>query len=184
MGRPYFSFSGQQLADLFQSSQSDAKVLSDIHAELTQRKAKRMIALRKEVRDVLDSLLKQKKSFAQPAADIRPHEQINLGLDSDYANPLSYEKAVEKSESDEELEPEKGYVERLGRLGTIRGCGKLTDVPSRWHAPEKDDLKLGLPDDAPHLLRYSLLLRALIKEMKRKGIGKILTPSTQQNTRP
>ena len=171
MGRPYFSFSGQQLADLFQSSRSDTKVLSDIHAELTHRNAKRMIALRKEVGDVLDSLLKQKKSFAQPAADIRPNEQINLGLESDDANPSSYEKAVEKSEYDEELEPEQGYVERLGGLGAIRGCGKLTDVPSRWHAPEKDDLKLDLPDDAPYLLRYSLLLRALIKEMKRKGIG-------------
>ena len=54
-------------------------------------------------------------------------------------------------------------------VSSIRPCGILPDVPNRWVPPVRRDLDLGLPPNAPRLDIFVSALRALVKDMLRKG---------------
>jgi len=58
-----------------------------------------------------------------------------------------------------------------GKLGTIRPCGNLRDVPPRRTFPKKRELHLDVTADGPRLVRYVAAIRALIKDMHRSGSG-------------
>jgi ssDNA-binding Zn-finger/Zn-ribbon topoisomerase 1 len=53
----------------------------------------------------------------------------------------------------------------------IRPCGILPDVPNRWVPPVRRDLDLELPSNASRSDKFISALRALVRDMLRKGTG-------------
>ena len=56
-------------------------------------------------------------------------------------------------------------------VSPIRPCGTLPDVPNRWVPPVQRDLDLELPSNATRSDRFVSALRALVRDMLRKGTG-------------
>ncbi|HUC11696.1 MAG TPA: AAA domain-containing protein [Stellaceae bacterium] len=58
-----------------------------------------------------------------------------------------------------------------GKVGSIRPCGAISGVPSRWTFPEKPDFELELGKNPTRVERFVAALRALVKDMRRRGSG-------------
>jgi ssDNA-binding Zn-finger/Zn-ribbon topoisomerase 1 len=58
-----------------------------------------------------------------------------------------------------------------GSISFIRPCGVVAGAPSRWTFPEKRDFEIDANQNAPRIERYVAALRALVKDMKRRGAG-------------
>ena len=56
-------------------------------------------------------------------------------------------------------------------VSPIRPCGMLSNVPNRWVPPVGRDLDLELPSNAPRSDKFISALRALVRDMLRKGTG-------------
>lgn len=172
MIRPYFNFSGKELIELFEKGRNDFNLLKDLQAELKHRKTQKMLDLEEKVSAALKSI-----SGAQTSTSKSDKErELIPAVDDQYDDPTeTWSKDGDlfggnnEDKSDEELAEVTSTL--VGQMGSIRACGKLVDVPSRWNAPEKDDLKLDIPEGASRPIRYGITLRALIREMQRKGSG-------------
>ncbi len=181
MARPYLNLSGQELLGLFENNGADRKALRALSAELAHRNTPKMRKLRVDVEAALAACAAPASSRPSPAAPAAKPAQAELPLDDTLTigkrppakpsgdetsgGPARMRRREERSGGEEMDEL------RAGSLGTIRPCGRLSDVPCRWTFPETRDYELEIPPDAPRIVRYAAALRALIKDMRRRGSG-------------
>ena len=58
-----------------------------------------------------------------------------------------------------------------GKVGSIRPCGPISGVPSRWTFPEKRDFEIEVSKNATRVEKFVAALQALVKDMRRRGSG-------------
>ena len=58
-----------------------------------------------------------------------------------------------------------------GKVGSIRPCGAISGVPSRWTFPDKRDFEIEVGKNATRVEKFVAALRALVKDMRRRGSG-------------
>ncbi len=58
-----------------------------------------------------------------------------------------------------------------GRVGSIRPCGAIAGVPSRWTLPRKRDFEIEVGQHATRVEKFVAALRALVKDMRLRGGG-------------
>jgi hypothetical protein len=178
--RPYFNLKGQELAELFRSCAGDPKILQALRAELVHRDARSMRDLRAKVdRALADSKKVASNSFE--ATGPRRPEQAELPFASTIVPENGEQPATVRTpptkQNSEVSAPLAAGWEGLsmeparGRLGSIRPCGVLRDVPARWTFPEKRDFELDVGKNAPRVDKFIVALRALVKDMRRRGSG-------------
>jgi hypothetical protein len=81
------------------------------------------------------------------------------------AAPPELPDSVDSEEADEPI-----GINR-GEIGSIRPCGAISGVPSRWSFPEKRDFDLEVGKNATRVERFLAALRALVKDMRKRGDG-------------
>ncbi|HEX5319216.1 MAG TPA: AAA domain-containing protein, partial [Stellaceae bacterium] len=124
-----------------------------------------------------EALAEIAKAAAVPAIKARPitnPSQPELPLASAEASPLRSVRAARhdipeppsyRDGADDRTEPIRGKV------GSMRPCGAIAGVPSRWIFPDKRDFEIEVGKNATRLERYIAALRALVKDMRRRGSG-------------
>ena len=58
-----------------------------------------------------------------------------------------------------------------GSVGSVRPCGAIAGVPSRWTFPDKRDFEIDVGKHATRVEKFVAALRALVKDMRRRGSG-------------
>jgi energy-coupling factor transporter ATP-binding protein EcfA2/ribosomal protein L37AE/L43A len=183
ISRPYIDFTGQALRKLYQESLENEPVLAALSVELNHRNVPSMRKLRTEV----ETTLRQARRCipgshgndppvpgleCQPRkTEVTPGGEDPPAADSPYfVGPIVIDP---ENEVDDDVE---GEGENLGARSSvphssIRACGALRDVPNRWTRPMRRDIELGLSPKASRVDRFIAALRALVKDMRRKGTG-------------
>lgn len=146
---------------LFEAHGDDPKILSDLKAELEHRKTPTMRGLLEEVEAALAVV--SDRPTAPPASPDTKRQ-------SSPASATKTQNSAHQTPSEAPPEDEYEGVQR-GKLGSMRPCGGLKDVPNRWVWPPKRDLELSAAKDAPFAERYADALRQLISDMRRQKKG-------------
>jgi AAA domain len=71
--------------------------------------------------------------------------------------------------ADEEQDPVLGAIR--GKIGSIRPCGRIAGVPGRTTFPSVRDFELEVGKNATRIEKFIAALRALIRDMRRRGSG-------------
>jgi hypothetical protein len=162
--RPYFNHSGRQLIDLFESCGGEAQALKTLRAELIHRNTPTMLELRVKV----DAALAKTDDAVVPGVKvpggIQPR-QTELSLSSaESASPASRSAPFESvtsghvghelpgPASSDEMDDSGGPIR--GRVGSIRPCGAIAGVPSRWAFPDKRDVEIEAGRSATRVDRF------------------------------
>ena len=180
--RPYLNFRGQELLAIFKNSGDDAVILNVLRAELVHRTTPSMRDLRTQVDEVLARLAKGGAATPATHPTTDSQRQPDLPLDIGKSTPpdgrripLGSPKSVAPghmlpNSRDGDAVDEPTGVNR-GKVGSIRPCGAISGVPSRWTFPDKRDFELEVRKDASRVERFVAALRALVKDMRRRGSG-------------
>jgi ssDNA-binding Zn-finger/Zn-ribbon topoisomerase 1 len=181
--RPYLNHRGQDLLAVFKGGREDAKTLKTLRAELAHRNTPSMRDLRTQVDEALAQL---EAAPAMPPAT-RPvlgsQRQAELPLDTGGAPPpdrhstpsRSPKSAVTRRELPSSAADGDGTDDPIGairgKVGSIRPCGPISGVPSRWVFPDKRDFEIEVGKNASRVEKFVATLRALVKDMRRRGSG-------------
>ncbi len=181
--RPYIDFTGQALRTLYQESLEDEPVLAALSVELNHRNVPSMRRLRTEV----EATLRQARRRTPPSHGNNPSvpglecetrkTEVTLGREDPPAADSPYFDGPMVIDPENEVDDDvEGVGQNLrtrsgGSHSSIRACGALRDVPNHWTPPIRRDIELGLSPKAPRLDGFIAALRALVKDMRRKGTG-------------
>ncbi len=179
--RPYFNLRGRELVEVFQSCNGEAETLKALRAELVHRNTPSMHDLRAKV----DEALVEIKEFAAtpPKVTAVGHpEQSELPMDTAISAgergrflPTGSATSAKVNAELPDLPANEGEDNPTGpirgRIGSIRPCGVVTGVPSRWTFPDKRDFEIEVGKNATRVERFVATLRALVKDMRRRGGG-------------
>ncbi len=174
MARPYFNSGGGDLERLFLDQGDDLSILIALRDELVHRKTPKMRALREKVLRKLAAIQDPAPHTPPSAAPSAPDRSDSNESPAPVSRPAQSPHArngngsADNSASTEDR-GNAGFT--AGRLGTIRPCGGLTDVPQRRRFERKTELQLDIPANASLTKKYTVALAALIREMRRKGSG-------------
>jgi flagellar biosynthesis GTPase FlhF/ribosomal protein L37AE/L43A len=181
--RPYIDFTGQALRKVFQESLKNEPVLAALSVELSHRNVPSMRKLRTEVEASLRQVRPRTPDLhgnghSVPEVGREPRKpEVTLGredppsADSPYFDGLLVIDPENGIDDDVEGEGDNLRTSSSGSHSSIRACGALRDVPSRWTPPVRRDIELGLSPKASRLERFIAAVRALVKDMRRKGTG-------------
>ena len=178
--RPYLSHRGKDLVAVFDAGREDPHALEALRAELVHRNTPSMRDLRVKVDQALAAIKKavtdQPPTKRSPV--IRPH-QPELPLAPD-GFPRPDEPSVSpKPKTERGKQPDHAEADGIddaeestrGRVGSIRPCGAIAGVPSRWTFPDKRDFEIDVGKHATRVEKFVAALRALVKDMRRRGSG-------------
>ncbi len=180
--RPYLNHRGRELLAIFTAGTDDARILEALRAELAYRSTPSMRDLRTQVDKALARL---EKAPAPPTASrpaVGSQRQPELPLDSGgpappngrYTPSRSSKPAAAPHELPNSADsdgPEEPIGAIRGKVGSIRPCGAISGAPSRWTFPDKRDFELELGKNPTRAERFVAALRALVKDMRRRGSG-------------
>ena len=178
--RPYLNHRGKELLAIFRDGRGDAKTLSALRAELVYRNTPSMRDLRIQVDEALARLEAAPAIPSATRSAVGRQLQPELSLDTsgsalpDSGTPSRSSKSVSV--------PPKWRIPLMamdgrsnwgtrGKVGSIRPCGAISGVPSRWTFPDKRDFEIEVSKNATRLERFVAALRALVKDMRRRGSG-------------
>lgn len=177
--RPYLNHRGQELLAIFKANGDDAITLKALRAELAHRNTPSMRDLRIHVDEAL-ARLGEAPSVPRATQPTVGQHQPELPIDVSKSgpsdrrpiwsgSPANRHRLPNSADSDAADEP--AGVNR-GRIGSIRPCGPISGVPSRWTFPDKRDFDLEVDNkNATRIERFIVALRALVKDMRRRGSG-------------
>lgn len=181
MDRPYFTSSGEELTKIFKSCKGQISTLKALRDELSYRKTRSMQTLRANV----DALIAKLEDSAIPPdetattcgenSELPPGPAASTGLEPVRPENISVDSTEDRADAD--ADTRLSHHERFfttgdrGTLGSIRPCGVVPGVPSRWIFPEKRDFEIDAGQNASRIARFIAALRALVTDMKRRGAG-------------
>ena len=186
MARKYFRSTTKELAELFQENKSDIVTLQELEAELKHRNKKSAQRLFADVSDRLKDVktLSVNQSFKSDQASDPANIQVNSPINPTAPNKT---KSVERnpdtnstprslSSNESKKIPNETANNFTGatldhKLGFIRPCGTIKDVPQRFQFKTSDKIRLDLTAETPIFKRFSIALNALIEEMRKQGAG-------------
>lgn len=178
--RPYLNHRGKELLAIFSNGKDNAEILSALRAELVYRNTPSMRDLRIQVDEALARL---EAAPALPSAPRPAHGrqlQPELPLDTrgsalpDAMPPGSSKSVVSPHASPDSADSDgidASVGQARGTVGSIRPCGAINGVPSRWTFPDKRDFEIEIGKNATRVERFVAALRALVKDMRRRGSG-------------
>ena len=175
--RPYFSYSGEHLAALFEAHRGDGGVLSEIRAELGYRSTPTARALLEKVSGRIDEL-DPAESDDEPVeealrqASLFPPEAERAAADADGIDEPDVDEGARAAAAADDADPTLPPDDRrrpskftlMQRPGVRPRPAKYVPILSR-------DLRLNVPRDASRARRFSAAVEALVEEMKAKGTG-------------
>lgn len=186
MARKYFRSTTKELEELFQENQSDIGILKELEAELKHRNKKSAQRLLGDVSDRLKYVktLSVKQSFKSDQASDPANIQVNSPIKPTAPNKTkSVEINPDTNSTPKSLSSNKSKkipnetannftgVTLDHKLGFIRHCGTIKDVPQRIQFKTSDKIRLDLTAETPISKRFSIALNALIEEMRKQGAG-------------
>jgi len=177
--RPYFSHRGQDLVAAFEAGREDLPALEALRAELVHRNTPSMRELSVKVDQALATIKKAVTDQPPRRSTVSRPQQPELPLAPDgFSRPdeqsVSSKPKTERREqpdpadADEIVDPEESI---RGSVGSVRPCGAIAGVPSRWTFPDKRDFEIDVGKHATRVEKFVAALRALVKDMRRRGSG-------------
>jgi hypothetical protein len=174
--RQYFSYSGEQLAALFEAHRRDEGVLAEIRAELGHRSTPSARALLERVTKQIDELRHG------DSEDERPEDtRVEQGSLFPPEAPQIEEEPTGADESDERVDSPSGTASadptlppddrRRPSKFTLMQRPGVRPRPAKFVPVLSRDLRLNVPRDASRARRFSAAVEALVEEMKAKGTG-------------
>jgi len=177
--RPYLSHRGQELIAAFEAGREDPRILEALRAELVHRNTPSMRDLRVRVDSALAVIKNVVIDPNRRQSSVNGPHQPDLPLAPDgvpeWNEPAGRSKS--KSERHELSDPAEGEgidepgASIRGKVGSIRPCGVIAGVPSRWTFPDKRDFEVEFGTNATRVEKFVAALRALVKDMRRRGSG-------------
>jgi hypothetical protein len=178
--RPYLNHRGKELLAIFRNGREDPKILAALRAELVYRSTPSMRDLRIQVDEALARLQAAPASPSPPRPALGRQLQPELPLDAGGSvkpdgmpsrsskSMVSHHTSTKSRDSDGMDDPTEGA---RGTVGSIRPCGAINGVPSRWTFPDKRDFEIEGAKNATRVELFVAALRALVKDMRRRGSG-------------
>jgi hypothetical protein len=165
--RPYLSHRGQDLVAAFEAGREDPHALEALRAELVHRNTPSMRDLRVKVDQALAAI--KKTVTDQPELPLAPDGIPRPDEPTGSSKPRTVRREPpDPAEGDGIDDPEESI---RGMVGTIRPCGAIAGVPSRWTFPDKRDFEIDVDKQATRVEKFAAALRALVKDMRRRGSG-------------
>ena len=165
--RPYLSHRGQDLVAAFEAGREDPHALEALRAELVHRNTPSMRDLRVKVDQALAAI--KKTVTDQPELPLAPDGIPRPDEPTGSSKPRTVRREPpDPAEGDGIDDPEESI---RGMVGTIRPCGAIAGVPSRWTFPDKRDFEIDVDKQATRVEKFVAALRALVKDMRRRGSG-------------
>ena len=160
--RPYFKHRGEELLTLFRDCMEDKKILADILGELAYRETRSMRDLRIQV---VEALARFEADHAPPPLpNLARGRQVQPELPLNAAASLPSKGRAAQSPNSAGRDGVGDQIGRVkGKLGSIRPCGAIKGVPSRWTFPDKRDFEIGVGENPTRLEHLSPLLGRLSK---------------------
>jgi len=174
MKRPYFTYSFEDLRQLFENSRNDGKVLQAILDELEHRKTSKALALKREVENWL--LNKGSRSATDKGSSSNQDGSQNRAQ-RETTGFSNVSRSAEKPNGDVGSEPasekppysvEHGFSHDFHLVEPI---GKAVGHPQKRIFPLKDEVRLEFSPQTSRSRRYAMALRKLIEELKSKRAG-------------
>jgi hypothetical protein len=176
LSRPYLNHRGKELIAAFEAGRQDPRVLEALRAELVHRKTPSMRNLSFKVTQALDTINKTVgENPHKRSALSHAHQPESLLASVDPRPEEQAGSSVPKAERGEQPEPgdddeiNDREVSFRGSVGSIRPCGAIFGVPSRWTFPDKRDFEIEVEQSASRVEKFVAALRALVKDMRQRG---------------